>query len=204
MRLTQLIFLAIFSLFSITAESQTAPSIKGKKMVWYGLDFSQAKMIGSEGFESVTAELIKDKFFNSWNKLIVREADKYDLQGAFKKESVMKDLSIIEARNEAVLTENLITDDESHSLSEDDISQILSEYPKGEFTEGLGCVFIVESFNKLTDKGSIWVTLFDISTGKVVKTKRMQGKSGGFGVRNYWARSIYNVINILKKEFKKW
>ncbi|MCH5716297.1 hypothetical protein [Niabella hibiscisoli] len=53
---------------------------------------------------------------------------------------------------------------------------------------------------------SLWVTLFDIKSKKVLMTKRMEGALGsGFSFRNYWATGFKKVIDqIEKSEYKKW
>jgi len=38
---------------------------------------------------------------------------------------------------------------------------------------------------------------FDIATRKILSKREVSGKAGGFGLRNYWAGSVYNII---KKE----
>ncbi|MCH5690727.1 hypothetical protein LWM68_44770 [Niabella sp. W65] len=53
---------------------------------------------------------------------------------------------------------------------------------------------------------SLWVTLFDIKTRKVLMTRRMEGALGsGFSFRNYWATGFKKIIDqIEKSEYKKW
>ncbi len=94
--------------------------------------------------------------------------------------------------------------DESYSFGEDVVKKIISEYDT-EAANGIGLVFIVESFNKNDARGYVWVTFFDLSNKEVLFTEKLSGKAGGFGFRNYWAKSYYNVMaEIGKKKWKSW
>ena len=50
-------------------------------VVWFGIDFTQARLVGSEGFTDV--QKIKDYYFNEWNNVVVTESDKYNIQKYF-------------------------------------------------------------------------------------------------------------------------
>ncbi|MEI6311481.1 MAG: hypothetical protein WCP57_04385 [Bacteroidota bacterium] len=53
-------------------------------VVWFGVDFTQARLIGYEGFTDV--QKIKDYYFNEWNNVIVTESDKYNIGKYFQKQ----------------------------------------------------------------------------------------------------------------------
>ena len=193
----------IFLVFSFVSKGQYTPAdvFKVDNITWYGLDFSNVKLIGSEGFTDPYA--IKNRFFNSWNNLTITETEKYDIAGFFHKSSVENDLSIIKERNQLPDPDELVINTD-YSFGEDEVIKIISEYDiTGK--EGIGLVFIMESFNKNEELGSMWVSFFDIETKEVLLSKKMNGKPGGFGIRNYWAKSFYNVMkNVGKKEWKAW
>ncbi|MCD4724133.1 MAG: hypothetical protein K8R63_04760 [Bacteroidales bacterium] len=193
----------IFLVFSFVSKGQYTPAdvFKVDNITWYGLDFSNIKLIGSEGFTDPYA--IKNQFFYSWNNLIITETDKYDLAGFFHKSSVENDLSIVEGRNMLPDPDELVINT-NYSLGEDEVKKIISEYDiTGK--EGIGLVFIMESFNKNKELGYMWVTFFDLETKEVLLSNKMSGKPGGFGIRNYWAKSFYNVMkSIEKKKWKAW
>jgi hypothetical protein len=193
----------IFLVFSFVSKGQYTPAdvFKVDNITWYGLDFSNIKLIGSEGFTDPYA--IKNQFFYSWNNLIITETDKYDLAGFFHKSSVENDLSIVQERNMLPDPDELVINTD-YSLGEDEVKKIISEYDiTGK--EGIGLVFIMESFNKTKELGYMWVTFFDLETKEVLLSNKMSGKPGGFGIRNYWAKSYYNVMkSIEKKKWKAW
>ena len=168
-------------------------------MTFYGVGFSKAKMIG-EGFNDPNA--IKNTLFGQWNALFTAEADKYDLRKPFRKDKVVLDFSSVEKNNKAVDANSLVTNND-YKLSDADAESVLRTYDAGGKT-GLGCVFVVESFNKTTVTGTIHVIMFDIATHKVLLHKRLEEKAGGFGLRAYWAKSIYLAIDEVQSQFSKW
>ena len=193
----------IFLVFSFVSKGQYTPAdvFKVDNITWYGLDFSNIKLIGSEGFTDPYA--VKNQFFYSWNNLIITETDKYDLAGFFHKSSVENDLSIVKERNMLPDPDELVINTD-YSFGEDEVKKIISEYDITD-KEGIGLVFIMESFNKNKELGYIWVTFFDLETKEVLLFNKMSGKPGGFGIRNYWAKSYYNVMkSIEKKKWKAW
>ncbi len=193
----------IFLVFSFVSKGQYTPAdvFKVDDITWYGLDFSNIKLVGSEGFTDPYA--IKNQFFYSWNNLIITEVDKYDLASFFHKSSVENDLSIVKERNMLPDPDELVINT-NYYFGEDQVKKIISEYDiTGK--EGIGLVFIMESFNKTEELGNMWVTFFDIETKEVLLSNKMSGKVGGFGFRNYWAKSIYSVMkSIEKKKWKAW
>ncbi len=193
---------AIVFAFSFAAKSQytKADVFKVKDITFYGLDFSNAMLVGSEGFTD--PYVIQEQFFSSWNNLFIAEPDKYNLAEVFEKSNVATNFDIVTERNAMPDPGELVTD-EPYSFGADVVSDIIAEYDAGE--EGIGLVFIIESFNKTAETGYMWVTFFDKSTGEVLLAKHMAGDAGGFGLRNYWAKSYYNVMkDIGKKEWKAW
>lgn len=170
-------------------------------IIWYGLDFSMARLIGAEGFADPYD--IKNRFFPNWNRLIVDEADKYDLKKTFLKSNLEYELTVVEDRNKEVRVDDLVTEND-YSITEADVAKIVKAYKSSKFSSGLGLVFIVESFNKKASKGNIWVTFFDIASGKVLLTRKYSGDARGFGLRNYWAGSIYKIMGQCEEDYKKW
>lgn len=171
------------------------------EVVWYGLDFTQAKLIGSEGFTN--PEVIRNDYFEKWNGLFMTEADKYDVKGAFKKANISLNLEVVKPLNQKVDYTTLVID-KPHTITKEDVQKAVKAY-KLEQKSGYGISFVVESFDKSTEEASIWVTIFDAKTKEVLVTEKVTGKAGGFGIRNYWAAAVYNVLKTVKdKKIKSW
>ncbi len=202
----KIVALSLSIFFAINMFSQDMSEIfQTKSATWYGLDFSEAYFIGSEGFTNPSD--IKDRYFNSWNSLIKSEYDKYNIGKFFKKGNVDISLDIVRERNQEVDIYDRVVDDNSKTLHLDDnkVQEMIGEYEISGDETGLGIVFIVESFSKTAVAGNYYVTLFDIDSKRVLLTERMQGKPGGIGTRNFWAKSYLNVMNsIYKKQYKNW
>lgn len=67
--------------------------------------------------------------------------------------------------------------------------------------QGIGQVFIVESYSKPNKKGGNWITFFDIETKKNLISERMLGSTGGIGLRNYLAKTYLNVMMEAGRKF---
>jgi hypothetical protein len=169
--------------FQINAQHNTSDIFKGNEITWYGLDFSNVRLIGAIGFKN--PEKIKSYYFDAWNSLIIYETNKYKLDKFFHKESVENYLNIVTDRNTLPNLDELVIETE-YSFGAEEVMRMISEYDSGE-KEGIGLVFILESLNKYKERAIIWVTFFDIQTKQVLLTERLEGKAGGYGFRNFWA-----------------
>ena len=196
--------------FFAVAQNTAKDVFTKDQIVWYGLDFSKAKMIGAfdqgAGAAPASGSEIKTKYVPAWNSLILNESAKYDIKKTFRKTEVYNDLSMVEKNNSKIdVDEFLTSNDYKFDNPNSVVEGIVNSYDKGDKTEGIGLVFIVESFNKKATKASIYVTFFDIATKKVLFTEHMTGEPGGFGLRNYWARTIKEILDQIDRgTYKSW
>ena len=200
MRKTFLLIIIIF-ISAAFGKAQTIDDIyNAESITWYGLDYKNAYFISTIDFPDPYA--LKSKF-SAWNDLIIHEREKYNLEKFFNTDVNIK-LDMMEKRNERIRLKGRITDDDfkSSHLEHADIQEIVNTYTFDGEESGFGLVFIVESLSKPNAKGAYWVTFFDIKTKKVISTERYLGKAGGFGLRNYWAKSFYNVMMEAGKDFQ--
>ena len=84
---------------SFAMAQNTAKDIFNKdNIVWCGLDFSKAKMIGQfdqgYGISPASGSDIKSKYAPGWNGLIINEQKKYDLGRTFRKTNVNFDINV--------------------------------------------------------------------------------------------------------------
>ncbi|GGM85769.1 hypothetical protein GCM10010967_17460 [Dyadobacter beijingensis] len=200
-----LIAFVLFNAATIaSADNTMADLLAGKtKLVFLGLDFTQAKYIGKAGF--MDAQAIQNQHIVSWNNLIELEPKKFSLQKAFnlKDDQYKSKVEDMVKLNKAVNVEKNITDDE-YSITEDQVKKSVAKYALSE-KEGIGVVYVVESLNKSAEKLIAWVTFIDLATKKVIHTEKVEGKAGGFGFRNYWAGGVYKINQEIDKSlYKKW
>jgi len=112
------------------------------------------------------------------------------------------DLSNVSERNAAVDADAIFSDksEDKNHLKKEDIEKIIKEYKSDK--KGLGLVYIVDNFDKPGEDGTIWVTFFDIASKNVLLTEKFSGKPKGFGIKNYWAGAILDIIKQSGKEYK--
>ncbi|MCX6151080.1 MAG: hypothetical protein NTX22_11180 [Ignavibacteriales bacterium] len=199
----RLFVILLLSGFLMPLYSQSAKDIfTTSKMTWYGLDFSNVKLLGAAHFSN--PKEIRDYYFEAINNVVVTEKSKYDLAEFFRKSEVNYNLSVVKARNAELDIEKALSDNPSdiNFLNNELIEEIIKEYKCGS-DEGLGVVFIIETLSKLIDIGeaTMFVTFFDISTKTVLLTYRMTGRAKGFGFRNYWVRSVFSVLKDIDDKY---
>lgn len=176
-------------------------------VVWFGLDFTQAKMIGESGFSDPIA--IKEEYFRKWNHLMISEGDKYDWRKALLTADLKYDYEVVNVVNDQVNVKSLVIN-RSYSIGQEEISRAVQRYAIEHFDDGIGVVVVVESFDKIKEQAFGYLTFFDIQSKKVLYQHKLIGDAGGFGFRNYWAGAIYNwtkytrsrVIRDIKRKFK--
>ncbi len=193
-----------------TLKSQTASDLfynNDVKVSWLGIDFSHTKLIGAfdqiGGAFEQTPGSVKNEYFPAWNKLIVNEPKKYDVNAMLRKDNVRYDIDMIMKLN--ALTP--VGDIESYNApdySADDIKKFVSSYEL-EGKTGLGVVFISECLNKGKEEAIFHVVVLKLATKEILIHERVVGKPQGFGLRNYWAGSIYSAIKqVRNSSYGEW
>lgn len=178
------------------------------EITWFGLDFSNAKFLGSfttfDDKGQKTGQQIRDEYFPGWNYLITKESEKYNFKIAYKKSLVSYDLEVVKQRNSAVNPDEIFSDkpEAKNHLKSEDIAKIIKEYKTDK--TGTGLVYIIDNFDKAGEEGVMWVTFFDMATKTVLLTERFADAPRGFGIKNYWARTILGVIEQSGKKYKSW
>lgn len=204
---SQLLLLLMALTFGLTVKAQTLSEVLNnteKPIFYYGIDFTKARLMGDP---NANPRDIVERQFAGINALIINEYKKYDVAKAFRRTELANDLSYTDKRNEKADPDQLLStnSDDFTRLGEKDIQTLISGFNGGSKT-GTGLVFVVEGMSKTKKALSLWVTLFDIKSKKVLMTKRMEGALGsGFSFRNYWATGFKKIIDqIEKSEYKKW
>lgn len=168
----------------------------------YGVDYSkvwirdgeQSKFSKFMGKPETAKEYVAT--FEDINLLLVQNPKKYD----FKKMLCKK----VKLDIEPVC--NLIRQRDTINLRERpeqpiNISEQLKSYELKE-TNGLGMVFIATNLDKRMGNGSYAVVCFDIATRDILFRYEITTEASGFGLRNYWANTVEDIIenNELRRE----
>ncbi|MBX2965372.1 MAG: hypothetical protein KF845_04440 [Cyclobacteriaceae bacterium] len=189
---------------ALPAQNKNSIFVEETPITWLGIDFTGAMFFGDEDKFATDEDI--HKFMESINDLMLAEPAKYDIAKTFKKNNVTDAFQITAAQNRRFQARALIgkPEDANHQLSATIIQEIVDSYDfQGK--SGVGLMFNVESFSKPTVRGVVWITFVDMATKEVILTERLSNPPGGFGLRNYWAGSIYGILKqIQKKEFMAW
>ncbi|MEZ5015891.1 MAG: hypothetical protein R2800_02490 [Flavipsychrobacter sp.] len=206
----QIITLIALVLAGTFSNAQTKADIFDKKVpiTWLGLDFSELHFIGDaaqwQDVGGISNSELQEKYFVSWNELFHTEKDKYDVADAMYRKKADYAIEVVAAINEQSEKDHFgHGNDEFRHLSEDDIAKMVKAYDYKD-RAGLGMVFIVEGLHKEAKKASIWVAYVNMSTKELLLAKQIEGKAGGFGFRNYWAKSFFNGLREVKDNYGKW
>ena len=182
-------------------------SAQTDEITWLGLDFSQAKFIGpASQFKDageITSDEFRDKYTVSWNQLFIAEPKKFDVAEMVHRPSVTYALEVTAKANGKIKKDFFgASPNDFKTLDEKKIDDLVSKYDFQGKT-GSGVLFFVEGMSKGEAQAGAWVTLVDMKTKKVLLTTFKIGKAGGFGFRNYWAKSWANILKEAKSSFKK-
>ncbi|MDR3218912.1 MAG: hypothetical protein LBU22_08025 [Dysgonamonadaceae bacterium] len=155
---------------------------------FYGVDFSHANLFGlEESPGTIKSGLVRI------NDLFISEMKKYDISRYFKKGVLNYCLKATDENNDKIVVGRLVSEAPFVELSEDEISGVLASLDCKD-GNGVGLVFIAENLNKPRKTASYIVAFFDESTKRVLYKKSVSGKPFGFGIRNFWAGSIFQIM----------
>lgn len=206
MSIKQTLFFVAVMMAGTLSYAQTKSDVFKKEVgvTWLGLDFSNTKLIGDRekfGSESDVRHLLE-----AWNSLIVTEYEKFDIAKAIGRPKVENAIEVTNEHNAEVDVMSMFSESEKDYLhiKASDVEDIVRGYDfKGK--SGIGLMFVVESFSKTNEEGSMYVTFINMGSKEVLFTERVVGEPKGFGMRNFWAGAVYQVITkIGKKEFEMW
>lgn len=161
------------------------------KIIFCGIDFSLIQIVG----EMRTAQEFIETFARI-NNLFLSEPDKYDVLKYLAPEctEIDYDMDVVYLNNSGKRkytgTKSLVT--------EDKIAALVKDY-KIDSDNGIGIVIIADLWNKGRETGSYHIVKFDIPARKILSAVYVSGKASGFGLRNYWANTVYTGMKKYRK-----
>jgi hypothetical protein len=162
---------------------------------WLGIDYSHIKIQ-----VELEPDVVKNQYFAAWNKLMLDEADKYNIKKMFNLREIQNDISVITSVNAQANTNEMKAEGApNYSLS--NITSFAGSYPSFGLS-GIGIVFIAEFISKNEKEGFYHVVAINLANNEVLFSERMRGEPGGMGFRNYWAGSVLEVILKFEKNYK--
>ncbi len=133
----------------------------------------------------------------SINNLFISEVKKYNIAKFLNKEVLGTHIENVKARASEIKVDDLFTTNSDFKLDDNTVKQIIKSLSIKE-KEGTGFILVAERLNKLQNKGYYHVVFFDIKSRDIIDTWKADGKARGFGLRNYWAGSVYSVLKNMK------
>jgi hypothetical protein len=206
-KITRLFLFGLLTIQSITALCQTVKEVFNNsetKLLYLGIDFTKAKLIDDAAANETD---IRDRQFAAINDVVVNEPKKYEINAAFNRPEVEHDLSLVAKRNAKIDAAQIKSTNvaDFDRLKETDITTLVKDFDF-ENKNGVGILLVMEGMSKGKKAASIWVTLVDMKSKKVLMTERIESKvASGFSFRNYWASSIKNLLDSIdKKKYNEW
>lgn len=184
-------------------ETLFADFLKTREILWVGINFAKAKFT-RKGFDFNQETL--QHHLQEWNKLILNDQKKYDIRMSFRKPMMKYDLSVITKLNKSLKVNDVLTlfISSQHVYSDEQMRNYVAtlELPA---TLPYALMFAVESFDTTVKTAAIWVVITKTDTREVVLCEKFLKKPAGIGLRNYWARTFYNVFyDIQSDAFRRW
>lgn len=186
---SMLVFATLFA--GLSAQEAAKPA----QVEFHGVDFSETAVMWAEetGPEFVEA-------FKGINRLMLSEPGKYDV-GKFLGFSSVSGREIETAWHRAEAWDsNFLRDKSREEFSDEDLARILSAYPE---SETAGLLIVALCLDKGREEGRFMAVAFDGKTKEIRWKRSFSGEAGGFGLRNYWAGSLYDGLEKVYVEMEK-
>ena len=203
------LFLVALS-FSIAVSAQTMKDLVQPSevpIVWLGIDFSHAKLIGDfshfNGAGAGSAQVVRDTYFPAWNEILFNEAKKYKVREMLRKEKLEVDLSAIEKLNAATPLEGMEAFS-AKSFTPEQLNSFVKAYSSKAQTAGLGVGYIAECLDKTQAQATYYFFVINLETKELLEYYKVVGPAGGFGLKNFWARTLLVSNKKVGKQWKKW
>jgi hypothetical protein len=182
--------LIVIVLFNDSFSQDKSKAFTVPKVVWFGVDFTAAKFTLVDDNPAI----IVNQYLKTINTLILTQPEKFDIKKFFNKAEVFNNIDQAVEYNLKIDPSSLVITG-NYSLDPDEVKNIIKKYNVKE-NSGTGLIFIAESLDKVAQTGSYYVCFFDIASKKIIDSRRMVGKASGFGFRNYWSGTIYNIMKM--------
>jgi hypothetical protein len=187
-KLITLTLLTLFCFNNFSYSQKKTKPMHFDKVVWFGVDFTAAKLT----LVPDDPETIVHQYFKEINVLILTEPEKFNIKKYFNIKEVSNNIESVNEFNEKINPSSLVSYID-FKIDTNQVKNVINKYHSTD-NSGTGLILVAENLNKASKQASYYVCFFNIETKKIIDIKRMVGSVSGFGFRNYWARTIYNVM----------
>lgn len=155
---------------------------------FYGVDYSMVKVNGA-----TEAPIQFQRVFADINFLFISEAKKYDVAKFIKKTVDKVDLEVVNKVNAEINLNDLMAKSTSYALEDAAIAKHIKSLPIKD-TKGIGFILVAQLLDKAASRGTYQLVYFDLESRNIISSRVAGGKAGGFGLRNFWAASVYKAL----------
>lgn len=180
----------------ISSSAQNPSQLEGiGDFTFFGVDFSHVKVFAAE---ETPSEFVKA--FEGINNLFLTEPDKYIalLEQRLDRRVSCVDISPAVEQLQKIDMENLKTLRTVGNFTGEEITRMVCDLPIDEDLSGTGLVILANCIDKSGPEGHYVFVFFDIDTRDIITAWNSYGEARGFGLRNYWARSVYKAISYIR------
>lgn len=179
----------LFLASSMFAFGQNSAALKDIQTIqFYGVDYSMARVFGAA--ESPTQF---KNIFPEINDLFITQAKKFDIGKFTGKQVEAISLEAVNKVNGKINTHDIETTSPNYTLDAAQITEAVQRLPIANGT-GTGVVLVAKLLSKADNNGSYQLVYFNIATKEIIDSFPLNGKARGFGLRNFWAGSVYNAL----------
>lgn len=181
----------VVTLLGVAQNKSVLKSIN--EITFYGVDFYNVKVYGAKETPTEFKQA-----FEGINELIISEPEKYNIASILNMH--VKDISIdtaLEMAKNIDLKNLKVTSKKGLALDDNALADAVNAIPAND-NPGVGVVFVAEQLDKSANKGFYHVVFFDEASKEILDTWRVEGKAGGFGLRNFWAASFLKAMKSIK------
>ncbi|MEG1006926.1 MAG: hypothetical protein RSO15_11705 [Bacteroides sp.] len=184
--LVALMLATVLPLFGQTPQEITS-------ITFYGVDYSLVRVYGAS--ESPTQFRTA---FAAINDLFITEPKKYDISKFTGKKLDEISLDGVNRVNRKINLHDLITTTPDYTPDAAQILQVVRRLYIEKKTSSTGAVVVAKLLSKADNRGTYELVYFDVATRKIIDSIALSGKAGGFGLRNFWAGSLYKALKDLR------
>lgn len=178
------ILLALWLLMAVASQAQSLKEVENAEtLTWYGIDFTQARF---QNFGAYMNDATVKKNLPLWTMTPFGGDDLSRFKKKYSKKELLIENKQAATRNTGVNYDNHLSSD-PHELDTEKIKAIVAEYDiQG---NGYGLLFIVESFQNIGKKGSIWYAYINKADKSIIAAEKVTTETFGD-----WFESVNNTI----------
>lgn len=182
----------LFLTSTLFAFGQSSNALKEvRSITFYGIDYSQVRVYGAQ--ESPSQFKVA---FGEINELFLSQPKKFDVSKFTGKQVEAVSLETVNLINGKINVHDIETTQSNYTLDAAQITKAIQQLPIAQ-KPGVGMVLVAKLLSKVTNYGSYQAVYFNTETKEIIDSTPLNGKAGGFGLRNFWAGSVYKALKTI-------